>query len=234
MMIRQLTIPFVILLSAVLASCNKNSDEPSYATVYTDIVTYEGSSNGVTTFSFRKEGDSNLIKLTSTSTTVNIELTPGTRIMIQYAPDCGQRYMSSSITLLAATNIYGSGDAVEELSATETGNWRSDGVDMIAIYRSGDYVNVQFTGALGAQTAIVRLVADKETLDDEYPQLHLIYGPYSGLMTDTNMFNGSWNISSIWERSTCKGIKILYENNSSNIDGSVELVKDTTLTPGTF
>lgn len=210
---------------ATLGSCNSDSDTPGGATLYTDIVTYQGNGTGGSTFTFRKEGDSPLITLTC-SRTLASDFVPGSRILIQYAPETGKQYMSGPINLAGAANVEGGGAPVEELTAAQTTNWLSDAVNVSTIFRSGEYLNLQFTGTLGSEVAKVRMVADTETLDSEYPELHLIFGPYTAALGQYYLFTCSWSIESVWNRPGCKGIKVLYKNNGGLIGGSVTINKE--------
>lgn len=219
----------MVLAAALLmgiSACNSGSDDnPSGTILFTDIVTYNGTGTGGSTFTFNKEGDSPTITLTSSQSLSTADFKSGSRIIIQYAPESGVQYQSGPITLVAAANIEGQGQNVAESTAEQAGNWNSDPINVSALFRAGDYLNVQFTGALGTQTAVTKLVVDANTLDSDYPVLHLIYGPHTGLMDKTYLFYGSWNISPVWNRSSCKGIKVLYKNAGGAIGGSVTITK---------
>ena len=225
-MIRKIfTYALLLALAAGFTACNSSgSDEPQQP-VFTDIVTYLGSDGAPSVFSFRKEADSPLVTLTSSRTLNSVDFKVGTRILIQYTTDSGQRYTSGAINLLAAANVEGAGNAIEASTAEKTMNWDSDAIQAYAIFRSGKYVNVQFTGALGAQTAVVRMIADESTLDDEFPDIHIIYGPYTDLATKVYTFFGSWDISSVWDRSTCKGVNIIFKNGGGSLGNPVTILK---------
>lgn len=210
-----------------LASCNSSSDDPNPGNrlICNDIVTYEGNAEGSATFTFQKEGDSPLITLTSSRQLNANDFRPGSRILISYSPESDKQYTSGPITLIAAMNVEGKGADVTSNTAQATSNWLSEPINVAALFRSGDYINVQFTGALGSQTPVTNLYVDEATLDKETPELHLIFGPYTGVTTTTYYFYGSWNIASIWNRPNCRSIKVMYTNAGGAIGGTVTITK---------
>lgn len=210
-----------------LASCNSDSDDPNggYQLICNDIVTYEGNTEGKATFTFRKEGDSPLITLTSTRQLNSNDFRPGTRILISYSPESEKQYTSGPITLIGAMNVEGKGEAVTSNTAEATKNWLSEPINVAALFRSGDYINVQFTGAIGSQVPLTNLYVDEATLDREIPELHLIFGPYTGVTTTTYIFYGSWSIANIWNRPNCRGVRVIYSNAGGAIGGSVTITK---------
>ncbi len=219
------------MLAVVLcmASCS-STDEPDNTAYFLDIVTYEADGANGSTFTFRHQGDSELITLTCPQRLSPADFKVGSRIIINYTPESGKQYVSGPVNLAAAANVEGAGEAVASATTTETNNWVSDELSMLALFRSGEYVNVQFSAALGAQTAKVKLVVDSETLDSETPELHLIYGPYTGTVDRTYVFYGSWSIADIWNRSTCKGIRVFF-NGIGSMGNSVYISKTDSDTP---
>lgn len=222
----------IVALCLGFQSCNSdNDDDPNPGTnIYTRIVSYvEGTANG-STFTYRERGDSPLITLYSTQALKAETFKVGTRIIIQYTSESTGQNQDRRITLLAAANVEGQGKAVESATAESTNNWNSDGVAVQALYRSGDFVDVQFTGYLGDQQAKVAMYVDETTLDSEQPQLHLIFGPYSGFVNTPYIFYGSWNIANIWNRPNVKSVKVNF-NGTGAIGSSVILTKDSDIRP---
>ncbi len=197
-----------------LASCNNS--EPGSSTVYfLDIVSYDAESAGGSTFTVRKNGDSELVTYTTPQKLSTVDFKVGTRVLISYTNESQTQYVSGPITLAAAANVEGKGDPVQKKTAEETADWASDKVSVASLFRSGEFINIQFSGALGSQKAIVEMYLDSETADSEYPELHLIFGPYTGYVDTPYMFYGSWSIANIWSRPDCKGIKVFYNSTSS-------------------
>lgn len=222
---------YSILAGAALlgaAGCNSNDDPNggSYELICNDFVTFEGNANGQASFTFRKEGDSPLITLTSTQQLTTADFKPDTRIIISYSPESGKQYTSGPVKLLAAMNVEGRGSEPAATTAAATSNWASEEINVASLIRSGDYINVQFTGALGSQTPVTNLYVDEATLDSECPELHLVFGPYHGVTTTTYFFYGSWSIASIWNNPNTKSVKVLYKSAGGAMGGSVTLTKD--------
>ena len=221
---------YAMLAGAALlgaTACNSN-DEPNggYELICNDFVTFEGNADGKSTFTFRREGDSPLITLTSSQQLQANLYKPDTRIIISYAPQSGKQYTSGPVTLLAAMNVEGRGEEVKTATAATTKNWESEEINVASIVRSGDYLNVQFTAALGSQTPVTNLYVDQNTIGSECPELHLIFGPFPGVTTTTYVVYGSRSIADIWNRPETKSIKVLYKNAGGAVGGSVTIVKD--------
>lgn len=230
---------FSIILLAVIAlgfnACNSDSgtDLNPSQNIFLNIVTYEGASiTGGSTFSLQKSGDSPLITLTTTQNLGMADVPVGTRIIMSYVPESGVQYVSGPITVYQAANIEGGGAAVTEGRSENTTNWASNEVAVQLVERTGPYLNLQFTGSLptGVSTANIKFLVDEKTLDDAYPEIHLILGPYNTSLDKTYIFYGSWNISNIWERPTCKGVKVCF--NGTSTYGSAWPIDKITLTPG--
>ncbi len=220
-----------ILLAAAaivgMTSCNSNDDPTgSYEYICNDIVTYLGNADGKSTFTFRKEGDSPLVTLTSPQMLQQSQFKPDSRILISYSPQSGKQYTSGPITLIAAMNVEGNGDPVKTATAESTSNWRSEEINVASLFRSGEYLNVQFTGAVGADVPVTNLYVDEATLESECPELHIVFGPFNSVTQTTYVFYGSWNISSVWNLPTCKSIKVCYKNAGGAMGGSVTIVKE--------
>lgn len=221
----------IVALCLGFQSCNSDNDEPGTSpTVYTNIVSYVEGTSGGSTFTYRERGDSPLITLYSTQALKAESFKVGTRIIIQYTSESTGQNQDRQITLLAAANVEGQGKAVESATAESTNNWHSDGVAVQALYRSGDFVDVQFTGYLGDQQAKVAMYVDESTLDSEQPQMHLVFGPYNGLVNTPYIFYGSWNIANIWNLPNVKSIKVNF-NGTGAIGSSVILTKDSDIRP---
>lgn len=129
-------------------------------------------------------------------------------MIIQYVPADGQQpYQSGAITLFGITEIYNAEVAQEPLSTIES--WAYNNLKMMSIARTGQYINVW------AQIDIIRdpkrfvLVADEATLGNDYPELYLVFTADDGL-SRTYQFYASFDIAKVWNLTTCKGVKVNY------------------------
>lgn len=202
-----------VMLSMGFVSCDDDDKiDPNTKNQYIDMVTYEGVGIDGATFTFQQLNDSPVITLTSSQTMNTIDFKPQSRIVISYTTQSNEHYVSGPINITGAMNTIGGGDAPENGDATTTNNWASDPIDMYQLWRTGDYLNLYFAGALGDHDANVHFYLDESTIDDETPSLHLTYGPYVGITNQTYLFYASYDISEIWKKDTCKGLKVYYKD----------------------
>lgn len=215
------------LVSAVLllgvASCNSSDggkgiiDNPLY-----DFATLTAVGDNGSTFEVIKSGDAQPVYLTS-NIKVDTKIVPvGQRLLITYQPTDGISYQSGPIDLYRYQQVI-NGD-VETGTAAQWEAWRTQDVSLYYFTRTGKYLNAMVNVFVLNAPKTFTLVADEATLDDEYPVLHMIF--ISDTSMDGSMRTGyaSWNIAKVWDRPTCKGVKVLVANIAG--DKSYTFTKD--------
>lgn len=216
-----------------LASCDSDNDgpNPDNHRLFIDIVTYEAGNEQGSTFTFRRSGDQPVITLTTTQT-LDKGFKVGSRVVIQYWSNSNERYVSGPITVLQVLHAAGDGEELPEKSAEQTSNWRSNTINMQSIERSGQYLNFIFTGSMGNRNINPSACVDITTVDNEYPVVHIIFGPDDSFSDKEYMFFGSYSLAALWNRPTCKGIMVYYKN-LDNSDAHVQFDKvGSSITPG--
>lgn len=211
-----------LMLAAVIAlfattACN--SDTPSGSTgiippnsLY-DFATLASSSSSGSTFTLNKANNSETVTYTSTvqiDTTKGIKV--GDRLIIVYTMSDGLKaYESGPINLYGYIMMNNSSQNVEELE----GNWVSSPLIADVITRTGTYLNFQLQ--LFARNNLTQgnlsLVVDPATIDSAVPNLYLVYDNQN---VGDNKYTAyaSFDISSIWLKSTCKGINVTYQTDN--------------------
>lgn len=225
-------IALILTLAAAatgLTSCNDDPKEPEIR-LFTDIVTVVKADAGETVLTFRRQDDSPLITLTSTQTMDAQIFKPGQRIVMNYYNATSEQYVSGPIKIYAAAPTVGSGAAVPDSLASKTQNWATAPITVSGIWRSGEYVNLIFQAVTGTDARTCALVADRETLDDEYPQLHLIFKPNDQFDVQNYLIYMSYSLSDIFAHPNVKGVQIHYRQDQGY--GMTQLDKMTsTFTP---
>lgn len=208
-----------------LTACNSDDDGPNTGgqRYFIDIVTYEAGSEQGTTFTFRKDGDSQLITLTTTQR-LDPAFKVGSRLVIQYWPHSNERFVSGPVSVIQVLHTAGDGAELPEKTAEQTSNWRSNPIKMQSIGRSGNYLNFIFTGAMGNRNINPSACVDAATVDSDYPVIHIIYGPDDSFTDKEYMFFGSYSIAALWERPSCKGLMVYFKNETGT-DARVQLDK---------
>lgn len=206
-------------LTAALASCtNPEDDSPQ---VYTDIVSFVSQTSEGSSFTLRKAGDSPLVTLTSTTRLRPEDFKTGTRIVLQYIPENGKQYESGPVRLYQAMNVQGS--EVAQGTAESTDNWRSDGLRILSVDRTGEFVNVYAQGLYSFKPEFT-LYIDSSTLADEYPAVHLVYKDDNPLQSSTHIVYGSFDISEVWNLPGCKGVH--FYSADLNANGYFPILKE--------
>lgn len=218
---------FVIcFLGLFSSSCNSSSDQPIIPdNVCFDFVTFVSSNDKGSVFTFRKSNDSDLITLTAGIKVDTENLKPGTRVIIQYVPSGGQApYESGPITLFGIAQIT-TGD-VEAKPLSEIESWQPEPVKVNTLSRSGEYIDVWIEAATAQTPKLFTIVADEATLTNEYPDLYLVFEtdrPFANM----RQLYGSFDMSAIWNKTTCKGVNV--HTDSNNGFGTVKFEKSTLL-----
>jgi len=219
----------LILAAAALSfsACNSSSDEPSIST-YMDIVTLKSSDQQGSVMTFNKENDSPLVTLTCSQAFSKEQI--GKRIVILYQPLGGIAHAESGdVNVIQAGMVFGSGAEPLPAVVDTLDNWFSDDISYMQAYRAGHYLNLamQMSSNPQAKPKKFECYVDETTLDNAYPELHIVFKSNAGFDQQALNFYGSYNISSIWSRNNVEGIKVMY----NGIDGaSITIEKDTSST----
>ena len=178
------------------------------ANLFADIVTLDYTSPGGTRVSFQRQGDSPMINL-SAAVELPAELKVGSRIVIGYWPDNGERYVSGPITI-------------------QTNDWASEGIELLGVQRSGDYIDVVFNAKAIYSSATAELVLDRETADSEKPQYYVIFKKNTSVSTSQySSFFLSYSIKDVWAREDVKGVTVHYTDANTGIKVSKDILKIT-------
>lgn len=199
------------LVATVFTSCNDDNGgkELPEGTLY-DIVTLVSNSDEGSVFEFRKDGDSPIITLVSSRKLDEKEVKPGQRMMIAYVPLSGVSYVSGGINLIGYRSVL-NGD-IQVGKAEDWNSFRTFNQKVTWINRSGQYLNVQANIFVKNEPKKYDLVVDESTLNDEYPVAYIIFIPDNEI--NGYVINGvaSWNITKVWEKGSCKGLKVRWAN----------------------
>ncbi len=221
------------LLAVLMAACN--NDKPSGPTIPSDalwdIVTVDQLSSTTTSFTLRKDGDSPLVTLVASYAFDDKQgIKVGQRLMICYTNNGHSPYTTGSITLYGYRLMEQTQPLLLEGTSAEYNNWSSDPLDMKQLWRTGQYINIQASAFCTTQSMPKRfiLVADETTLDEETVKLHVIYTAANPGGENRQEVYASFDINSVWSKSTCKAVEVIYFTPSGT---KTETFKKQTFTP---
>lgn len=199
------------MLLTTLNSCGVNDDtfDGQVTAVLYDIVTFDGNIDGRAQFSFRQVDDTPQIILSAGNAALNTEdIVPGRRLYIAYQPiDGAPAYTSSAINLIKAYKINSGKLSVEE-SIESFDDWNRDKIYLLAVWRSGEYINLQCRLTYSTDPRIFRIVADTSTLDEPIPDLYLVHSMKKQVDNFERTYYGSFDISAVLDRPTCRGVRL--------------------------
>lgn len=232
MKLNRLILGAAVAAGLAFTSCNSNDDDP-VNNYYSNIVTVRSVTASGTSFTFRNEGDSQLITYTTTQPVSGDATKVGDRIVITYQiksydqqryPESSLPFCDAMINVLGAIPTVGGGGQIPVATAEETGNFKSDAISMNSVWRSGEYINVIFIKQTNTNYKQCRLVADQSTLDEAYPHVYLIFENPSDFVTDSQQyaFYMSYSLVDLIGDGDHQGI-ILHYNDQSDSDANVKI-----------
>lgn len=212
MKIKSLLSAFVAAVILFTTSCN--SDDPTPGTqIFLDIVTVASRTETGTVLTCRQGADTPLVTYTTTQAISGNFIKEGDRILISYTTELG-RYVSGPISILAATTTAGAGAPVPEEDFLSIGDIKGTAVTMNTIWLTGNYLNAVFLAHSSTNYKTCRMVADTNTLDDEWPVIRIIFVPDSGTDESEYAFYMSYSVADIFARPNVKGVHVCFNDPS--------------------
>lgn len=210
---------FAKILAAILVpvfaltSCNDDNDTPQLET-FMCIATLESATEKATTFTTREDGDSPLVTFTSTRTFEKDQVIVGNRYLLAYSNASGKRMESGLINLLGLYKIFNGN--IQTASLEEIEKLRKSPISVNELQRSGTYINLFTSAPVIADPKTYNLYVDEATIDTPTPDVYIGFVSDTQTATQEKSFYGSFSISNVWSRPSCKGINFHYSANGQN------------------
>ena len=200
------------MLAVLLSSCDNPYPEAD-DTGYIDIVTFVSTTSNTATFEMQQRDDSPVITYVARDLSVDTAYCPsGTRLLLAYAPISGEAYKSGYIHVLGMQGVYNA--KVKQAAIPQ--DWDANAMFLLDMWRSGKYINISSVITSVDVPKRYELLVDHATIDDEYPQLYVVFDNDKINETERAYF-ASFDISSVLNKSTCKGVVVnLSDSNQSN------------------
>lgn len=194
-------------LAMCTTSCLDDDDAPKGDEAFLAFVTFSNSTAEGSTFTTYAEGDNNFVTLTSNYELDTDDYPLGKRYIISYTNASGIRFQSGAITLYGIYNVLNG--SVESAPIEEITSLQTDVYYPTLIERSGTYINIEASAEMSEQPQIFNLYVDEATIDSDIPQVYLCFKTDHAAGSMLTMY-ASLDLSSVWTRSTCKGICLHY------------------------
>jgi len=210
---------FCLVAALTLSACNKNSDSPSPIIppdVRYDYVTLVTTGKSSTTFSMQVSAESELLTFVANTSLADIQtLKAGDRLIIAYKPidGIGSELKSGQINLYGYRLLNSTEQLLQTPNQDDFAQMLSVPVEMNTLFRTGQYINTQLEiyGQRAVDPSKFILVLDPSTYNDEYPSLELFIEPGPDNVGENRFtYYGSFDISQLWNRQSCKGVRISY------------------------
>lgn len=209
-----------LLAALMLAGCG-DEDAPALMTL-TDIVTFEGYSGGQPVFTLQKNGDSPLVTLTGTTGQLSQSFEAGERLLLRYLPQNGEAYTSGSVAVRGIVRINN-----DKLRKGPLEGWDADAVYMYALWRTGQYINIECSVVYSGSPRQFFLLLDESTADDKIPQLYLMHNVGDAPDNFSRRIYASWNIGALWSLESCRGVTVHLRDSNRDIR-EITFMKGTT------
>ncbi len=174
---------------------------------FLDIVTVQSAGSTGSTFTFRSLNDSPEITLTTDQFFEDVSIKSGTRILLNYIPESGKQFESGPVRVIGFTRCLG-----PDITVAKTSNeseWSSSPVYLAAMWRSGQWLNLQMVLRMSTSPRRFALVLDPDTEDSDEPELHIVFTPDVNVNFSSPAY-ASYNISSLWDKPEVEAIKVFY------------------------
>lgn len=205
--------------------CSDNTGGSGYPdNMATDFATLASTSDRGTVFTLQKSGDSPLVTFTAPIKIDQSVIKVGERVIIAYVPDGGQKvYESGPIKLYGILAIFNADITTEPMSTIE--NWSSQRMDTKIISRSGNYLDIWAELEYKTEPERFVLAVDESTVNDEYPEVYLVFTSDLTTLGPQRQFYASFDLSPVWDLQSCRGLNIHYMDKTG--DKTLKIEKET-------
>lgn len=204
---------YSLLTCLMLLACGCSGDEPSAQMTLADIVTFGGYRSGRPVFTLRKNGDSPLITLTGEDGRTLKDVEEGQRVLLRYLPTSGEAYTSGDVAVRSVVRIN-----YDKLRKGPLEGWDADPVYMLALWRTGEYLNIECKVEYADEARRFYLVLDEDTASDPVPQLYLMHDMGDAPANFSRHIYASWDMSALWNGEGCRGVTVHLRDSNRGID----------------
>lgn len=207
---------YLVLAAAALSFGACNSGGTDATAQYADIVTLESTNEQGSVMTFQVLDDSPLVTLTTAQSFSKDQV--GKRIIVIYSPiNTTEHGKSDVVKIINANPTFGGGAAPVPAVADTLNNWASEQIDYMQVFRAGKYLNMAMSLNTTKWPKKFQCYVDVTTLDNDYPELQVVYESETGYDSYSYYYFASYDISGIWNRPNVKGLKVIYSGSPNNL-----------------
>ncbi|MBD5163370.1 MAG: hypothetical protein HDT09_01550 [Bacteroidales bacterium] len=198
-----------LMAAVILTACSNNNDNNTV--IISNFATLDVISPNGAIFTVQNPGETQVTTLTASQAINADNFKAGTRVFVQYTLPDDATTSAKNCTLMAMYNTDGAGDMIQNATAESTKDWETIETQLSEVTITGSFINIIGQANCDYTKYSCKLYVDETTLNDEYPQLYLIF-LNEGVNEQYLTFLGSWNFEHIRQLPTSKGM-ILNANN---------------------
>lgn len=192
---------YILITAAVVLSACSDEPERDYGDFLEAFVTYKGNK----TLTYQPQNDSPTITLIADRWNEE-SIKQGERAVIRYTVIEQTDSHSYNVKINAADKLYS--DVLRQASVETIKSLNPQPIKITSLWRSGEYINLNSWVPHVAQGAKISLIADEKTIDNDVPELYLVYHFGSQNPDFERKCYASFKIANLWNRQSCKSIKI--------------------------
>lgn len=213
----------LIAICALLTSCvGRDGVDGPVEFSSTDIATFIDNTPSGSDFELIAEGDAPSMFLHADRQLDTARVHPRDRVLIAYyGPD-----NNGAIRLTGTGSVFN--DSLMSLSRAKINELNVDPVWLLAMWRTGEFINVRARLGYSDRPRVWALALDKATADNDVPRLALIHRMPKGVSADStwmSMTYSSFNIGELWRRPNVSAIEIEVKNSNLTNLGLIRFEK---------
>lgn len=203
-----------VLALAMTACVNDDTVDGPVDMPITDLVQWVGNADGATSFKSWAGPDGPTAILTAAHELSTDTLTPGDRVLLTYLPPAGP---GGDITLRGINRINNGRFTVADTK--EIDQSMIDPVYVYSLWRMGGFINLHCRLVYSTTPRRFGLVVSEATVGNDYPDVYLVHALPESVDYHDRAYYASWDIDSVWQLPSCKGLRI--HVNNSNLDKDI-------------
>lgn len=216
---------YIMILTAILATSSCSKDDIEYPTPIrsVDIVTCTDTQSGMK-FELQRAQESEIIPLI-TSQSINTSIPPGRRVIIEYeaaATDTALRPIPVKLLQIGLIPF----DTIRSESLNKILSLPAPQMQIISIWRTGCYINMQTDMEFDGNTRSYSITADRQTIGTDIVECYLYN---TGEEVSPNHISrrsyASFFIGEIWQNPDLKQIR-LYTNGARDKNSYIDIAKN--------
>lgn len=199
------------LISIAFVSCNSKEDDGPTLYDFMLFSTLESISDNGCSFEVQKNSETAPVILTSSVQLDKSTYKAGNRYVIRYSCEANEPFVAGPISLSAVLGCFS--DTTVFSNVQEISDLSDDIIDVMGAELVGKWLNMTAVAPLIAGPKTFGAYVNEETLENEYPDVYVVFVSDNNSSYNRYQFFGSFDISNLIDINTVRGITLHYPYN---------------------